>query len=571
MLEGVGFLCSVSNSLLTISNSVSTRLPKPGRSSGTNVSAVSIVNAPDNPSNCFLIFSRSCDLDYDTNQIAVTYYHDVLVVDSNMQMRCEYLRSEANTNRLDTNTTIKTILAQTNVTLLTSDQGEAWGDQALCTTGPDGEHVELTGHAHWKDGPRETFADKFTFDFTDQYVLTLVHAYGNAVLKLPDSELKSTNVSGLPMRNLGGGSNQFTYIYADTVTVKKTAKDLESILADGHVVMTNEAEHTRATGQSALYTKAKDLLELSGDAVLHTAAKGEISGDILSVNRTNQAASAHGHARLTLYLPKSAETRLLRLQGAGSAEETNLLLVVNSQNIVYRTNLAVFTGDVDAQLLQGGQWLGTINSQRLEVGFDSSNHVQSVLASNQVRAVTAQQGLVRSRKMAADFLFARFWPGTPLLQEAKAEGAVWGEQVVEDKASRQTKTSTFNSDLFTAKFDSKSNLVEQATAQGRVRASQATGVMTNLITGQRAIYMGTTNQFVNVTGKPEWFYNGPLRGGGSTANNAAQTGKIEAPALENVVTTGADILIWDMKDGSVRLTGPYKVVPTTQTNNAPKP
>ena len=54
-------------------------------------------------------------------------------------------------------------------------------------------------------------------------------------------------------------------------------------------------------------------------------------------------------------------------------------------------------------------------------------------------------------------------------------------------------------------------------------------------------------------------------------NNAAQTGKIEAPALENVVTTGADILIWDMKDGSVRLTGPYKVVPTTQTNNAPKP
>ena len=573
VIEGRGFSCAQTNELLVISNSVITRLPKPSKAaSGSHITAASMADMEADPANYFQVFSDRFELYYTEN--LVIYSGHVMVLDSNVQMRCEYLQARFNTNRFGPNTTIEKIIAERDVEITTADGGQAWGSRAIYAIKPSVEHLELIGQARWQDGPRESKADKFTFDFTPDHFVNTLRADGRVALKLPDSEIKETNlVNSLPVSNPSGDPNHFTELFADHVTVQKSPiKKLESILAEGHVVIINQFQQTRATGDGGVYTTINDQFELSGHADCQMASRGEIRADCLTLGRTNQSFSARGNSQFKYRLADIHDEQMLNQDGFNTAADTNRFLTVTSRDARVLTNKATFTGDIQACLLQGEQLIATLKSQLLELQFATNKRIQSVLAKDHVHAESEPQGRIISREFSGDLLFAHFWPGSKFLENARAEGNVSGKQVELDKNSPKQKITTLNAESVVAQFSPQSNTVENATATRSVRAMQINGPVTNTLTGEHVVYSGGTNEIIQVTGDPRIQYFGPpsTKPDDTNLTTAAQPGKTNEPGsmrLPGVLVTGADSLIWDMKTDKFHGIGPYSIVPIRMTNS----
>ena len=571
VIEGRGFSCAQTNELLVISNSVATRLPKPSKTApGSRITAASMADMESDPANYFQVFSDRFELYYTEN--LVIYSGHVLVVDSNVQMRCEYLQARFNTNRFGPNTTIEKIIAERDVKMTTAEGGQAWGSRAIYAIKPGVEHLELIDQAHWLEGLRESKADKFTFDFTPDHAIKTLRADGRVSFKLPDSEIKAPHlVSSLPTSS--GDTHHFTEIFADHVTIQNSpSKDIKSIHAEDHVIITNQIHQTLATGDGGVYTAINDQFELQGNAVLQMASRGEIRADYLTFGRTNQSFRAHGNSRLKLRLADIHNEQTSKEEGSNTVSDTNRFLTVTSRDAQVLTNNATFTGDVQARLLQGGQLFFTLNSQLLEVQFATNKRIQSVLAKDHVYAESEPQGQILSRKFSGDLLFARFWPGSKFLENAKAEGHVSAEQVELDKNSAKPKIITLNAESVVAQFAPQSNTVENAVATRNVHAIQINGPATNTLTGQHVVYTGGTNEIIQVTGDPQIQYFGPppTKPGDANLTAAAQPDKTNEPnsmQLSGVLVTGADSLIWDIKTDTFHGTGPYSIVPIKMTNS----
>lgn len=589
VLEGRGFCCTRSNELLVISNSVATRLPKPTTtSSGSRVSAASLAQtAVADSTNYFQIFSDRFELHYASN--VVIYSGHVLVLDTNAQMRCDYLQARLNTNRgFSSNTTIEQIVADRNITITTTDQGRAFGDHAVYNLSSSGEKIELTGNARWQDGLRESRADKYQFDFTPEHALKTLRADGSAAFKLPDSEFGATNLATtFPIASTQIQSNHFTELFAEHVTLFcSPLKAIETIVAEEHVVITNQFQQSRATGERAVYTKTNEAFELTGNPLFQVASKGDVRGDVLTVRRIDQSFDAKGHSHLTLRLPNFTEPEGLGLPPAPSSA-TNHYLVVDSHELHALTNLATFKGDVKARLLHGEQLLSTLESQFLEVQIGSSNWVKSILAKDHVHAEAVPQGSILARNLDCDTLLAEFWPGGNFVRKVDAQGHVHGLQVQAPKNKNdESRTTTLDAGSFITHFETVSNtvVVQNAVAERNVLGTQIKGAMTNMLAGQHVVYTGGTNDQIVITGEPKIQYFGPPPKTGSTnsaASTTVSTNKTAASVLNSqksdalrpagVVVSGADSLIWDVKTEKLRGTGPYRIDPIQATNNTTRP
>lgn len=535
-IEGRGFLCVQSNSLLVISNEVSTLLPKPSTNTNLRMSG-----AKPDPNNNLRIFSDHFELHYDSNM--VIYSGHVRVVDSETQLRCDNLIALFNTNRFDTNTTIERITAERNVSVLMPSRGMATGDRAVYTLTNGDEFLEVLGHATWDDGERQGKADRFFFDHDRNQL----KADGNVALRFPNNAIDQTNLTESAGKVID--TNRLSELYAEHVTIQLLpTNSVESILAENNVVITNRYEHSRATSQRAFYTKTNEQFELTGNPVCELQDKGEVQGRVLSLGRTNQLFSARGDARVTLHLPSAPVSKNGRT--SPSMLFTNRFLQISSVDFDYKTNLATFTQNVHAQLLQERLVLGTMDCGVLTIQFGPSNHVDAVTARDHVVANQSPMGLVLKRSLSCDSLTAKLWPGTNLMQSAVADGHVRTEMV------DTSKTMKLSAGIVSAEFSSVTNDIKSAVAEHDVLGLQLQEGKTNRLSGQRAVYTKGTNEILELTGNPQIIY--------TRATNAVvtTTNRLDFSAPSRLYFSGAEKLIWDLKTTQSRASGgQYRVVP----------
>lgn len=74
---------------------------------------------------------------------------------------------------------------------------------------------------------------------------------------------------------------------------------VQEILAEGHVVLLNKQDQTRATGAKAVYAAATDLVELTGNPVLETL-QGVLTGDVVVFDRAKDRLQARGNVKMKL-------------------------------------------------------------------------------------------------------------------------------------------------------------------------------------------------------------------------------------------------------------------------------
>ncbi len=558
-IEGRGFTCVQSNSLLIISNEVATLLPKPP-STNSSFRAQGPAGMRTDPGERLHIFSDRFELHYDSN--TVIYLGHVRVVDSETQLRCEHLVALFNTNRYDTNTTIERITAERNVTVSMPTKGLATGERAVYTLTNGNELIELTGHATWDDGERKGKADRFTFD----HGRNLLKADGNAALRFPNNTLDQTNLAESASPGKAVDTNHFSELFAEHVTLQLLPTNaVQSILAEDNVVITNRYERSRATAQRAFYTKSNEQFELTGNPICELQDKGEVRGRVLSLGRTNQLFTARGDARVKFRLPAAPPVK--NSKATSLAASTNYFLQISSQDFDYNTNLATFTQNVHAELLVEKVVQGTLDCGLLTIQFGLSNHVDAISARDHVLAREAPSPLVVKRTVSCDSLTAKLWPGINLMQSAVADGHV---RVENDDPFKTVKLSA---GLVTAQFSSVSNAVERGVAEHDVLGAQIQEGKTNRISGQRAVYTKGTNEVLQLTGNPQIVY--------TLSTNAVvtTTNRLDFSAPSRLYFSGAETMTWDLKtlqsrpSGGQASGGQYRVVPLRPNEDpiAPQP
>jgi len=540
-VEGVGFSCAQTNECLIISNSVYTRLPRAANASGLG-------GLSAGTGDFLLIYSDHLELYYASN--LVIYSGNVRVVDSNNQMRCDYLEARAGEGRLGTNSRFESILARDNVAIDTSDRGRITGDRASYWLRPEGEIIEITGRAHWKDGPRESDADKFTYE----PAINRLRADGNAAVKIPDSDLLKTNQTGMDARE--AVSNTFTELSAGHLAIQLTTNGgMERIDAEDNLLITNHFRQLRATARRGGYRQGTDLFELQGAASMLASNQDEIQAEHILIGRTNRTFAAHGDSRLKTRIRGSP---VQSGSQSGDNNDTNRFLSVASEDLDFRDGAAVFTNNVHASVLQGGAVEGTLDSDFLEVRLDVSNRLSAVAARGHVRGATAPQASVLKRTVACDQASATFWPGTDFLKTADADGRVIVDQI--EKSKRYPgleKIAHLNAGNVAAKFATASNQVENAIATRDVNGFQREGLITNIFQGQRVDYENGANPTIALTDAPFLQYYGPMS---SKEKTAPATDPLGAPLderkINGILASGYEAIILELKTGSTFLKGP---------------
>jgi lipopolysaccharide export system protein LptA len=535
-LEGVGFFCSQTNQHLVISNSVHTLLPKV-----TN--AASLAELTPNLTNTLQIYSDRLDLYYASN--LVIYSGHVRVVDANGQMRCDYLEARASASRLGGNARIDHILAERNVTIETVDQGRISGDRAAYWVRSEGEEIEITGHARWKNGSRQSEADKFTYEPARHRMA----ADGNAIVQIPDSDLAETNSTGF----LAGlrQTNQFTELSAAHLVIQMLPEGgIDHVAANDNLLITNRFKKLRATAQRGDYSRLSEQFELNGNAHMEAANQDEIRAKQIVIGRTDRSFTARGDSWLKMRIHGSP----FKLGASKGSSGTNNFLSVVSDELDFRTNSAFFSKHVRASILEQDAVQGTLDSDALEVRFDSNNNLRSVMARGNVHGEATPEPPYFRRAISCEQAVVTLWSGTGnLLRTADLDGGVFLEQI--EKSTRkgvEKKITRLNAGSVSAQFAPVSNLVDHAVALSNVTGIQYDGPATNLLVGQQADYNASPSPVVNLTGNPAIQFFGP------TSKDAADplgTSATNPGKLSGYLATGAEALVWDLTTGKFHQKG----------------
>lgn len=548
-MQGRGFFCSQTNSFIVISNEVETFVRRDvtnltQSASGTNVAIIS--------EEFYRILSDRLELQYELN--LVVYSGHVRVLQDQVRVDCDRLTTRFVTNRFTTNqfttNSVEQIIADGHVIVTTPEHGRATGDHAVYTMVDGSAVIELTGHAAWTDGERESRAEKFTYNRAHHQMV----ADGSAVMRFPNNALNQTNLANAAAKR---ETNRLTELAARRITVQLplTNGPIEGLLAEDNVVITNRYDRTRATAAKASYTRTDETFTLSGNPLCEME-KGELRGQLITFCRTNQTFKSRGGSFLKLRL----DGGMMNSQFAAATnvvETTNRFIQVAARDFDYSGNLATFTEKVHAEFLQSQAVLGTLDCDTLNLA-GNSNRVSAVTAKGNVRGFQPSLAGSPRRTLLCDLLTAERWPDSDWLRSASASGNV---NFIQAGVSNQVRRLSANT--VDATFASVSNRIEHAIAQNDVWGEQAqegstTNAVNSVINGQRAVYtLAGTNETLELEGNPWAIYSR------DTTNEVIRTNRFGLSTPQKVLARDATVLIWDFKTQATKARGPLRINPVT--------
>ena len=399
-VQGDGFYFTQTNQLLSIFHNVETRVLKALLKSPL-LNGPSSNAAPAGPQ-VLKIFAEAAQFDYPSDR--VDYQRHVHLIDPQMDMTSAFL-----TVHLNTNGTLESAIARREVVLSTTNKGQATGNRGYYYVTNGDEMMELTENAHWKNGDEEANAESFLYD-SDLHFLT---GTNEVRIRWPNPA-PGTNRPP-PGTPLLAGTNGFRKLSADFVTMQMppTNGPVERMSARGHVLTTNEADHSNSSSEYAIYSRTNDSFELTGQPVWWND-KMEVKGDLLRAELTNQIYHARGNAQLKFNLTAANTNTPL------SVPATNRWLKILSDDLDYETNLATFHGHVVARLLENEVLRDTLTCDDLAVSLEG-NHIVQAVATGKVRGQSETNTAGITKTIACAKLTAYCWPATNLLKDLVAE------------------------------------------------------------------------------------------------------------------------------------------------------
>jgi lipopolysaccharide export system protein LptA len=508
-VQGEGFLFIETSHTLAISNKVETRILRSLLK--TSVVKGARTNAPNTPEQMLKIFAHRGYFDYQSN--FAQYFGHVHVIDVQLDLTSERLSIQ-----MTTNSAIKTILAEDNVVLTTTNMGWATGPRAFYYVTNGSEMTELTGGAWWHNGDERARADKFIYDTTHHFLT----AMGNVRVWWPNGPQRP---GVAPKADDRAGYRE---LWADFATLQwpPTNGPVEAMHATGHVLIVNQADQSSAIGEQVDYSRTNNLFELTGSPEWRNQ-RMEVKGRILRAEATNNIYHARGDSHLKLKVTGSAHT--------------NEWLYVASEDLDYQTNLAVFTDHVRATLLNDDVLRDTLNSDKLDVEL-FSNEVKSAVARGHVQGETAPDKFGRVKTIACVKLTVHRSLATKLMTDILAENRVVLRQFGTNAAEPRDK---LTAETATAYFSAATNQLERAVAERHVVIDQVKTNQAIHATGERAVYTVAADE-VKLTGAP-------------VARN------------DQYVISNSDYMIWQPKTNRFRAFGPYFMSPSKPKPAKPLP
>jgi len=454
-IQGVGFLCTKSNSQLIISSQVETHIQKSALKGSLPLGMNTNANGET-----VKIFSDQFELLYQSN--VATYFGHVRVVDPRMTLTCDML-----TTHFGTNGSIKNILAEHHVILTQTNGSRATGNKGIYTVVDTNETVELIGNARWNDGQHDATARSFFYDGrTDE-------------LKANDGvKVRYANGANRAARS----ADDFSELFANTATISNATRkhaQTQDILAQGDVMMTNHYDHSFAQSFRATYSDTNGVVELRGSPMIKNE-RGQITGYVLSIDRSNSVFHSRGNT-LAIF------------------NEHNITARVRSTDLDYTTNEATFTGHVEASAVKDKAPASNLVCNNLRLLLGQSNQVVTAIAEGGVRA--DRPAADKSKQtLSCELLTLHRNPSTGLLRDADARGHCKFEEAT---SSPKTELKTLTATNFFAEFSQVTNKVERFTAFGGIVGTQVTTNRNNQVDGEKLVYTAAPVEKIEVTGHPK--------------------------------------------------------------------
>jgi lipopolysaccharide transport protein LptA len=490
-VQGDGFFFNETNHFLFLSNNVETRVARELLKSPLLSSQQT--NEPVAPQP-IVITSQRCQFDAGSNR--AEYFGNVRIKDPQMNVTSDYLFVQLNTNG-----GIDNILATQNVVITTTNKGRATGSTARYYAANGSEMMVLTGDSTWLNGDQQARAEQFTYDSTRHTLWASNHVR----VRWPNTMQTNLAPAGIDSARL---------LFADDAMLQMplTNGPVESMTANGNVIIVNQADQSRSTGDHAVYSREENRFELTGSPVWWND-RVTIHAESLIAEVTNQIYHASGNAKFE------------------TAPGTNQWLAITSTNIDFQTNLAVFRDDVAVRLSANGALRDSLNCNTLNVEL-LSNEVTTAVARGQVRGETAPDRLGNVKTISCESLTAHRSPVTLLITDLQAsDHVVMTETGVTTNAPRNKLTA----DSVVAKFFAHTNQIETAVAQGNVVLEQVKPTQSIHATSARADYTATNDQ-VKLSGGPQ-------------------------AITDKFLISDANYLIWQPKTNRFGASGLYKIVP----------
>lgn len=502
LLEGVGFFCTFTNTALTLSNSVETRIREDATTQvRTNKSRPSFLGAGGTAGNTnrastnySTIVADRMFFVYASNR--VTYFDNVRVDTAQFAMTCQQLDGKRGTNGA-----LETIVARDNVVLFNkADGSSAYGEHAIYRVEEAREIVLLEGdRALWQDTMREALAKRFEFDLREQRF----RAEGNAYFKVPRMSIgQQSLVTGKPSSrtNAPGGDLEITaeLVSAQLPTTNNPAR---SVSAFTNVVIVSTGDDSRATGDEAKYSEATGTLELNGNAFWRTGQR-IISGDSLFADRSNRVFAVNGNAYLRLPGSELGKQSLLSPFQSG---RTNLpaaapqFIEMWCSSADYHGQTLTFRERIRGTFLEGTNALGAMTCDLLFFRFNS-NQVESATAKHNVHLeqfpYTSSNGVTVAKSLDCELLNVLL-ATNGLIQRVIAETNVTALQVERSRTNTVPVASSLRAQMIIGEFFTHTNKLRELIAIRDVALAHDT----RKAHGERAVY-NLTNNTVELTGNP---------------------------------------------------------------------
>jgi lipopolysaccharide export system protein LptA len=513
-VQGVGFLFTQSNHFLIISNQSETRVVKSLLKS--SMLAAPRTNAAD-AGQLLKVFAGRTRFDFNSN--VLDYAGNVHMIDPQLDMTSDLLAIQFTTNGV-----VESILARQNVVLTTTNNGRATGATGFYYVTNGNEMMQLTTDAVWRNGDEEARANEFTYDSTRHLLTGIGHVRVRWPNAEPGSPGRATNSTGLL-----AGTNGFRELFADVATLQfpPTNGPVESMSARGNVIIVNQADQSRATADQAVYEKATDRVELTGNPVWWNDDM-EVKAEVLSAELGGKIYHARTNARFKIRTGTAAANQ----PAATPGHSANQWLFVSSDDMEYQTNQAVFSGNVKTRLVENGRLQDTLNCDHLTVNL-ANNQIESAFARGNVHGETAPDASGLIKTITCQRLDAWRSIQTGLMKTIVAQTNV----VLEEKGtSPGAPRNQLAADTVTAQFSAVTNQIQQAVAGPNVVLDQLKDGHRIHATARRAVYTAGDNDQVRLTGAP-----------------LAQR--------DNYMITDADFMIWQPKANKFQAFGRYNIVP----------
>jgi lipopolysaccharide export system protein LptA len=404
-------------------------------------------------------------------------------------------------------------------------------DRAVYIVGEGRERVAFIGNAVWEDGVRQGKGEHLTFDRLNH----VLRAETNAYLRLPRAFLGQRGFFALsqPVPASEGkvdGGGAVVEVYSDQIVVQLPATNgpVQSVTAEGNVLIVDADQDARALANRAVYQDSSGVLELAGTPMFEMQGR-TVTGQTLRFVRDTGVFTAAPDAYVKLPFEAVADLGILPVDGTSErVASTNRFVEIWSREFNYQTNLLQFLHAVRVNFLEGDESRGKLSCASLEIRY--GQRPESMLAEGDVMLEQFPiKGSARpvSRRVACERLRAKF-DARGRLENAVAELGVTADQEEHIPGQPAPVRSRLTAETVSAFFAPGASQVDRIVADQNVLFVQDA----RIARGSKAVYSSATG-LMELTGAP-------------TAT--MPEGKI----------TGAERLIWDRVRGTFSGKGTFK-------------